>query len=168
MTTTLTASDSSVQPVNQAAVVDAALRSIYFVYESSEWLDLAEAIKENEEAKHELKDRLSTVWNGPVDCDEDEEDGEDGLNAFGMGMVAGMLYAANTGVTLEAPRLAELKATLDAGAAGVKADREAKERRRKFDEVLAQGVADGICTFKDGIVKLVEREGPAPGASQVA
>jgi hypothetical protein len=116
--TMLTALEAPVQPINPAAVVDAALRAIYSVYGSSEGLDfvgLAAAIRENQGAKEELEGLL--VLAGSED--------EDGLNSFGPGMVAGCLYAASTGITLMVPPLAELKAALEAQEAEWEAMRKA-------------------------------------------
>jgi hypothetical protein len=105
-TTTTAASAPSAQPINQAAVVDAALRTIYFVYDEQDFTfaDFARAIEENPEAKGELQDLL---W-----CASGSGEDEDVLSAFGIGMVSGMLYAASTGVALKVPPLAELKAAL--------------------------------------------------------
>lgn len=93
------------QTVDRAAAVDAALRAINSVYGSGEMgflaLDLAKVIRESPEAKEELEELLEL---GSED--------EDGRHAFGLGMVAGILYAASTGSTLKVPTLAELKATL--------------------------------------------------------
>lgn len=103
MTTT-----ASAQPLNQAAVVEAALCAIYSVYPPSQdfvFSEFAKAIKENREAKEDLEELLHTVGS-------DEQD--DVLSAFGVGMVAGMLYAASTGTTLTVPPLKEVKAALDA------------------------------------------------------
>jgi hypothetical protein len=41
-------------------------------------------------------------------------EGEDGRLAFGIGMAAGMLYAASTGITLKVPPFKEVKAALEA------------------------------------------------------
>jgi hypothetical protein len=83
---TTTASAPSAQPANQplnrAAVVDAALHAINSAYDSSEWTDFAQAIREHPEARRELEDLL---W-----CGSEEEDAR---YAFGIGMAAGMLYA---------------------------------------------------------------------------
>jgi hypothetical protein len=79
---TTDASAPSAQLVNQAAVVDAALRAMNNAYDSSEWIDFAQAIRENPEAKKELEELL--------ECGSEEDDGQ---LAFGLGMVAGMLYA---------------------------------------------------------------------------
>jgi hypothetical protein len=79
------------QPINQAAVIDAALRAINSAYGSSEgpdYLDFARVIRESQEANQELEDLL---WLGSEE--------EDARYAFGVGMVAGMLYAASTGTT---------------------------------------------------------------------
>jgi hypothetical protein len=103
MNTTTSASAPAAQPLNQAAVVEAALRAMNNAYDSSEWMDFAQAIRENPEAKEELE--------GLLGCGSE---GEDGHYAFGVGMVAGMLYAASTGITLKVPPLAELKAALEA------------------------------------------------------
>jgi hypothetical protein len=110
---TISASAPSAQtvnePVNQAAVVDAALRAIYSVYPPSQdfvFSEFAKAIKENREAKEDLEELLHTLGS-----DEEEEDGR---TAFGVGMVAGMLYAASTGITLAVPPLNEVKSVLDA------------------------------------------------------
>jgi hypothetical protein len=81
---TTTASEVPVQPLNQAAAVEAALHAIDNAYDSSEWIDFAQAIRENPKAKQELEDLL--------ECGSDEED--DARLAFGIGMVAGMLYAS--------------------------------------------------------------------------
>jgi hypothetical protein len=82
MTTTLTALKAPVQPVNHGAVVDGAMRAINNAYDSSEWIDFAQAIRENQEAKEELEELL--------ECGSEEEDSR---YAFGIGMAAGMLYA---------------------------------------------------------------------------
>ena len=108
MTTTPTALDSSTQPINQAAVVDAALRAMLSVYPPSQdfvFSDFAGAIRENPEAKQGLEELLHALGS-------DEE--EDGRTAFGLGMVAGMLYAQSTGITLTVPPLEKVKAALDA------------------------------------------------------
>jgi hypothetical protein len=107
--TTTTALEVPVQPVNHAAVVEAALRAIYSVYGPSDdftFTDFAQAIRGNAEAKKELEDLLHTVASG--------EDEDDVLHAFGLGMVSGILYAASTGITLKVPPLKEVKAALDA------------------------------------------------------
>jgi hypothetical protein len=102
-----------VQPINQDAVVDAALRAIYSVLACHKGVDLwflaAQAIEKNKEAKKELQDLLE------CDGSDDDEDvhENDARNAFGLGMVAGMLYAASTGTTLSVPSLKEVKAALD-------------------------------------------------------
>jgi hypothetical protein len=111
MNTAWETSDSqvAVQPINPAAAVDAALRAIYFVYLSSEdlgleFLDFANAIRENQEAKGQLEEVL---------CDAGTADAEDDArHAFGLGMVAGILYSASTGITLTVPPFSELKAVL--------------------------------------------------------
>jgi hypothetical protein len=118
MTTPLTASDSATQPLNQAAVVDAAQRAIISAYVAGEMgglaLDLAQVIRENQEARQELDELLEL---GSED--------EDSRTAFGIGMVAGILYAESTGITLKVPPLKEVKAALDAQEARYEAMRKA-------------------------------------------
>ena len=93
MHTTTTASAPAAQPVNpavnQAAVVEAALRVIDAAYDSSasgRWgfLHFAQAIKGNREAKQQLEELLHTLGSGPKD---------DARLAFGLGVVAGQMYA---------------------------------------------------------------------------
>jgi hypothetical protein len=110
--------NSAVQPIDPGAVVDAALRCIYSVYGPGflEFIDFAEAIRADQEAKEELEELLHTVRSG--------EDDEDGRRAFGLGMVAGLILAANTGISLKVPPLAELKATLGAQEAQCEAMRQ--------------------------------------------
>ena len=153
MTTTLETSalEPSVEPVNQAAadyaelkklsreagkakekeraasakwaetVVDAARRAIYSAYGPGSgalyYVDLADAIKENQEAREELENIVE------LGNEEDEVH-----YAFGLGMVAGMLYAASTGITLTVPPLAEMKAALDAQEARWQATRQAMSK----------------------------------------
>src|ERR1700733_6078863 len=104
MTTTLTALEAPVQPINPAAVVDAALRAINSVYGCGEMgflaLDLAKVIRESPEAKEELEELLEL---GSED--------EDGRHAFGVGMLAGMLYAQATGHKVPVPPLPDFGAT---------------------------------------------------------
>jgi hypothetical protein len=101
--TTLTALEVPVHPINPAAVVDAALRAINSVYGSGEMgflaLDLAKVIRENQEAKEELEELLEL---GSED--------EGGRHAFGVGMVAGMMYAQLTGMKIPVPERPELEA----------------------------------------------------------
>jgi hypothetical protein len=91
--------DSSAQPINPAAVVDATMRAISSAYDSSEWIDLAQAIRENPEAKKEIEELLSLG-------SEDEDD----HHAFGIGMVAGIMYAQLTGMKIPVPERPELEA----------------------------------------------------------
>jgi hypothetical protein len=95
---------SAFQTVDLAAAVDAALRAINSVYGSGEMgflgLDLAKVIRENQEAREELEELLEL---GSED--------EDGRHAFGVGMVAGMLYAQATGHKIPVPPLPDFGAT---------------------------------------------------------
>jgi hypothetical protein len=96
-------------------IVDAALRAIYFGHGTGsgaiddsgaiDFLNFAAVIRENREAKKELEDLLFCM-------SSDEE--EDARCAFGLGMLAGMMYAASTGITPPIPSLIEVKAILDA------------------------------------------------------
>jgi hypothetical protein len=101
MRTTLeTASEYLTQPVDQAAAVEAALHAINNAYEDSNWMDFAQAIREHPEARRELEDLL---WLGSEE--------EDARCAFGIGMVAGMLYASRLaavkpGASQDAPQAA--------------------------------------------------------------
>ena len=71
-------------PVNQDAVIQTVLRASHAAYDSSEWLDFADAVKGNHEAKKLLEEVLWAAGTGKKD---------DARKALGIGMVAGMLYA---------------------------------------------------------------------------
>jgi hypothetical protein len=96
------------QAINKAAVVDAALRAIYTVLDGETDIvtALAASIKENQESREELVGLIQCM--SIMGCEDTEE--EDALNAFGLGMVAGILYAANAGTTLPVPLLKEIRA----------------------------------------------------------
>jgi hypothetical protein len=100
--TTLTALKAPVQPINHAAVVDAAMRAIHSAYghEGVDYHAFVQAVRDNIEAKGELDDCL---WLGS------EED--DGIRAFALGMLAGMLYAQATGNKIPVPPLPDFGAT---------------------------------------------------------
>jgi hypothetical protein len=94
------------QSINPAAVVDAAMRAVYAAYQPGglDFVDFAEAIRKNPEANSQLEELLETLG----------VEAEDGLNGFAIGMFAGAIYAASTGLTLKVPPFAELKASLEA------------------------------------------------------
>ena len=90
------------QPINQAAVIDAAMRAINSAYghEGVDYHAFVQAVRDNIEAKGELDECL---WLGI------EED--DGIRAFALGMIAGMLYSQATRQTIPVPPLPDFSAT---------------------------------------------------------
>lgn len=80
-----TPAQPATQPINQTAVIQTALSAMNDAHESSAWRDVADAIKTNREAKKLLREILWFAGTGHKD---------DARKAFGLGMSAGIAYAA--------------------------------------------------------------------------